>query len=389
MRLFRIVVVLFCLSSASASTSGVVGKVLIAYPDRNSTKLVIETREQLVIGNNVFVGPSEAEATLGDLMSKTGEAHYYSASIPGKADVKQGDEVVTQKARRLETPSPLVLKFRESYTFENKRKGEVTAVQDGRAMIDRGTLHEVRERDLYRVYNASGAYRGLLEIKGIGDLQSSGVLYNRLEDRRRGALQTVPGDRVVFAGQRKLFALGVQGGIPLNPKKTIGTTETSNGGGLAWDIMFRDGWGFEMLFGVYGRSLTAQAPAPPCPCAGTEVQEAAEWSVSYIAPFLVKKNFAFPNIVSPYLGVGASLYKGRLVNRRTFHVPAVGARVTSWTDSDFTVVPILAAGIEAFPARFLRPRLEARWFGGSKLDAGTQTLSGEMLFLSLGVFTAW
>ncbi|TBR26084.1 hypothetical protein EPO15_00945 [bacterium] len=382
--------IFFALIPAPAKAGEAVGRVITAYPDRSTTKLIIETKQPLVIGNNVYVGPSEETATLGDLMSRSGETYYYSASITEKTGVKTGDEVVTQKTRTLETPSPLTLRIRESYTFENKRKGQITAVQDGRAMIDRGTLHEVRERDLYRIYDASDAYRGLIEIKGIGDLQSSGVLYNRFEERERDALKTVPGDRVVFAGQRKLFALGVQGGWALTPQSTIDAQESSYGVGLTWDIMFRDGWGFELLFGSFERRLFAQGPAPSCPCVDAHMQETAQWSASYIAPFLVKKNFFFPATVSPYLGVGGSFFKADLHNTRRYYAAPGGAdRSQDWADSLTTVVPVLAAGIDAFPARFLRPRLEIRWFGGPPLSAGSQKLHNDIFFITLGCATAW
>lgn len=224
----------------AAAGDSAAGRVIAVYGDRNSTKLVIEAREPLVAGTNVYAGTDEVAATLGDLLSKSGELLYYGASVPGKADLEVGDEVVTAR-RRIAAPNPLRLKITEAYTFEQKREGEVTAVQDGRAMIDRGTLHEVRERDLYRVYGPDNRYKGLLEVRGIGDLQSSGLLYNALEDTRREALAARPGDRVVFVGQRKLFGLGLAGGQAAGRADAFGEFEKTAGGGLVWSIIFRDG----------------------------------------------------------------------------------------------------------------------------------------------------
>lgn len=373
---------------------GAAGRVIAVYPDRNTTKLVVEAREPLVAASNVFVGPDEVQATLGDVLSRSGDLYYFSASVPGKADVKIGDEVLTQRERRLETPNPLRLKISENYTFEQKRKGEVTAVQDGRAMIDRGTLHEVRERDLYRVYGADKRYKGLLEIRGIGDLQSSGELYNALEDRRRDALKTAPGDRVVFAGQRKLFALGLVGGVQPSNGRAFGVPENSTGAGLLWGLTFRDGWGVEVLFGYYGRDLKESRVVGSTSFGNARIDERLSRSARFLAPIWLKKSFFFPAIVSPYLAAGGSLFMGDLRYESVYTPPnavMLGIPNTYINDKgkSLTVVPVLGGGVEFFPARFFRPRLEVRWFDGPTMHAGPETFDTESAFVSAGFFTAW
>lgn len=364
------------------------GRVIAVYGDRNSTKLVIETRESLVAGRNVYAGPDEVAATLGDVLSRSGDLYYYSASVPGKADLKVGDEVVTAQ-RRIATPNPLRLKLSETYTFDQKRKGEVTAVQDGRAMIDRGTLHEVRERDLYRVYGPDTRYKGLLEIRGIGDLQSSGLLYNALEDTRREALAVRPGDRVVFVGQRKLFGLGLVGGQAARRTDAFGAFETTAGGGLIWSIIFRDGWGFEVLFGEYSRKLSRERSVRISPNTQNGLDERMQRSARFIAPVWLKKSFFYPRVASPFAAAGFALFDGRVwYNREVFDFPNP-YRTFSDEVQPKRIVPVLGAGIELFPARFFRPRFEVRWFDGPTLVAGPETFATESTYISFGFLTAW
>lgn len=381
---------------AAAPTSELLPtKVIAVYPDRNTTKLVIESRQPLISGTLMYAGPRELQVTLGDLLARSGDLAYYSASTPGKAPIKEGDAVIPRQRRVLDTPSPLRLKIEETYTFEQKRFGEVTAVQDGRAMIDRGTLHEVRERDLYKVLDSSGATKGFLEIRGIGDLQSSGVLYNRMEDRRPRALSTAPGDRTVFIGQRKLMALGFLGGFSPIRREEFGKKEKTEGLGLAWDLMFKNGWGVELLFGAYqrvmyaGKLLVEHTP----PAREVTSLEKFDMKVIYYAPFVVKKNFFFPSTVSPFVLLGGSVVESSI----SFHHQHVNPNIfpnstlvdQTWTDSATTVAPVFGGGVDFFPARLIRPRFDVRWFAGPTLHAGRKHLNTEMLTLSFSLFSAW
>lgn len=372
------------------------GRVIAVYPDRNTTQLVIEARQPLVAGSLVYAGPEEVQATLDDLMARSGDLYYYSASTPGKARIRASDSVVTQKSRTLESPSALQLKIQETYTFEQKRLAEVTAVQDGRAMIDRGTLHEVRERDIYKIFDSRGAYKGFLEIRGIGDLQSSGVLYNRMEDGHHRALTTVPGDRSVFVGQRKLMALGILAGFAPRRREEFGKHEEADGGGLAWDLMFKNGWGVELLFGGYQRVMSAskRVVEPPEPSLKNVTNvEKFDMKVVYYAPFVVKKNFFFPSVVSPFVVVGGSVVRASLQFYELYQdpnaFPSPVFHENAWTASRTTVAPIAGAGVDFFPARLIRPRVDARWFAGPTLRAGHKTLNTEMLTLSFSLFSAW
>lgn len=376
-------------SQAAPASTASGNKVIAVYPDRNTTQVVIEARQPLVAGSLVFAGPEELQVTLDDVLARSGDLYYYSASTPGKARIHINDAVVTQQKRKIETPSALTLKIQETYTFEQKRLGEITAVQDGRAMIDRGTLHEVRERDIYKIYDSSGGYKGFLEIRGIGDLQSSGVLYNRMEDRRKLALKTVPGDRTVFVGQRKLLALGVLTGIPMRRRTEYAAREKAVGGGLAWDLMFKNGWGFELMFGLFQRNLSSSEVLAP-DLNNTDLQKLDSKAV-YYAPFVVKKNFFFPAVVSPFLMAGGTFVEASLKYHELHSHPGVPPIRTdeTWADSRATVAPVFGAGVDFFSARLIRPRIDFRWIAGPTLRAGHKTFNTETGLLSFSVFSAW
>lgn len=370
-----------CLAEAPAK-----GKVIAAYREGLQTELVLQMRERIIAGGTVYIGDDEIEATVDDLLSQAQGLFYYNASVAGKVSIKAGDAVRTERAVKLEVPEIIRLKIEENYTFAPKSRAMVTAVQGKRAMIDRGTLHEVRERDLYAIFDSSDRYKGFLEVRGIGDLQSSGILYNRLFDRRKLALRTEPGDRAAYAGQRKLLGLALVGGFGPSNETILGRKVSNVGGGLLWNPMLMDGWGVEVLFGGYFRSVDAGIFLTPDGQGGL-IDLVATRKASYIAPTWIKKNFFYPAVISPYLGVGFALFDGLNRYRQSKVFPVL--EQSAGEESVTTIVPMLGGGVELFPARFVRPRFEVRWLKGPKLETAGNTFYTEMVFISGGVFTAW
>lgn len=364
-------------------------KVIASFHDRQSTKLIIESREPLVAGSAVYVGPERTPAALGGLLSRSDPVYYYGAIIAGKKNIPSGAEVSLTAGRAGELPQnvlkqPGIMSFNLAgqHTFDQKRLGEVTAIQNGRAMIDRGTLHEVRERDLYRVYDSSGRYKGMLEIHGMGDLQSSGSLYNRIEDfgHRRRVNQTTPGDRVEFAGQRKLFGLGAVGAVRHGTGRVLNRQEETFGAGLLWNVTFRDGWGAEALFGVFSRSGSAELGRGTFP---NHVIERNSVDVKFVLPVWFKKNFFYPSAVSPFMAAGFSFLRGSNSHQ------TLGSIASSEDKLKFTIVPMLGGGVEFFPGRFFRPRLEVRYFNGPRIQAGPSVVYTESVFYGAGFATTW
>jgi hypothetical protein len=389
--------------AASADTD-IVGKVIISFIRENRTTLVLETQAPLVSGASVYVGngiraivddklsfstkppafgasvASDEKASVALLDSSTGTAvYYYGATVAGKQEIPK-DALV-----HLEPPvaaSYLQIKLEEHYTFESKKDGTVTARQGDRVMMNKGSLNEVSDRDIYKIYGSDGRYKGLLELRGIGDFQSSGVLYNRLEDFNHDALKTEVGDKLVFVGQRKLYGLGLIAGTQLSNSPLLTHREVSGGGGLLWSLTFVDGWGAEVLFGAYVRNGKDQQSSGSYP---VYVNEEVHHSAYFCAPMWVKKNFFYPGIVSPFVAAGISVMEAENLHSITnsFGPVVYGDRTVT------TVVPVLGAGIEFFSGRFFRPRLEVRYFDGPRINAGDSSFLTSSVFYSAGFLTTW
>ncbi|MBI4425647.1 MAG: hypothetical protein HY554_18090 [Elusimicrobia bacterium] len=357
-------------------------RVLESFRKGYGTRLILQSKQALVTGQGVYVGVQEIPATLGDLLSVAGGLYYYVASASGKVDVKAGDRVLLQRTRKLNLPAFLAFSIKEGFAFDQKHVAEVTAVQGDRAMIDRGTLHEVHERDLYRIFDSSGGYKGLLEVRGIGDLQSSGLLHNRWEDRRPRALETRPGDAAVFVGQRRLLGLGLMGGSQLGRTQTLYAFDHSNGGGILWNITFYNGWGLEVLFGVY---RIAGGDATWNRQTGNQYQSQVDERIAeFMAPTWLKKNFFYPSICSPFAAAGFTYLQAK--HRFDHLVPTSTGEEIKLRKG---LIPVLGAGIEFFPVRFFRPRFEVRHFFGPRVIARGNIFRTESTFYSVGVMTAW
>ncbi|MEI8191457.1 MAG: hypothetical protein WCI75_17220, partial [candidate division NC10 bacterium] len=359
-------------------------KVMTAYADQGFTKMIIQSEKELIQGRNVYVGPDAVIATIGSLLSRSASSYYYGATTAGKRNIREGDTVSLEAPRPTSVSSAIKELVKQNYTFEQKNAALVTAVQDQRALIDRGTLNEVRERDIYRVYDSSDHYKGMLEIHGLGDLQSSGKLYNRLADFHRDAASVRPGDRVIFVGQRKLFALGAMGGLGFNTEQVSGQTERALTAGLLWDVTFPDGWGAEILFGGAYRGVQ-KTIFPNQIIGGSFVYSIEEKRQAvFIAPFWIKKNIFYPSIISPFVAAGFSLLSAE--HMYAYHSSSENKRETK---NVTTVVPVLGAGIEFFPGRFFRPRVEMRWYDGPKITAAGSAYNTQSVFCSAGFMTAW
>lgn len=381
---------ILCLFPPTLKAQELKAKIIAIFHDKNSTKMVVESSSAMVAGRNVYAGPKEIEITIGDLLSRAEYLYYYSGTVPGRPPIETGDFIRLERSSATR-PSMLALTLKENYVFSQKKYGEITAVQGNRAMIDRGTLHEVHERDIYKIFDASGSFKGMLEVRGIGDLQSSGVIYNPWDSRKKTAHLTQQGDRIVFAGQRKMFGLGAVGGGPFRREKIGKFNEKSSGVGLLWSLTFPDGWAFELLFGGFTRKLDVDFVG------GDLVTRSLQsWAheAKYFAPIWIKKNFFYPEIVSPFIGLGAVHLKAENLHHFkrycTFGSPCAEPEMEINSHQKTTrIAPMFGGGIEFFSGRFLRPRFEVRFVDGPKLRAFGNTYNTDAWFVSGGFLTSW
>jgi hypothetical protein len=386
-------VFLLGVSLARAAPSGAVdlnpgtGKIIAVSQDHSATKLFVEAYQPLISGGVVYVGPNKIPAVLGTSIGRTDQHFIYSASAEAQSEIKIGDEVSLDPPPAAARTSKLSLNFNEQYTFEQKRVAAISAVQGGRAMINRGSMSEVHEKDLYRVYDSSGHYKGLLELSAVGDTQASGALYNALEDRHRGALTTAEGDKAVFAGQRKFLGLGFIGGVRSSNDTVITQKESTFAFGLLWDTTFRDGLGLEVLFGGFTRD--GQESAHLNLTGGNGAYEQVTHQSAFFAPIWVKKNFFYPSPVSPFVAAGGSL----LTALNSYHYQVFsGPNTLSSVDGSkklTTIEPVVGAGLEFCQGYFFRPRLEVRYFFGPKVTVSGNVYDTASLYYSAGFVMAW
>jgi hypothetical protein len=365
-------------------------QVVDAFAQRQTTRLVIQSDRPLVIGRDIYVGSEEIPANIGAPLSRSGDLYYYSATIAGTPKIANG-ETVSLVAKKKPFAERMKGAVDQSGYFEGKFHGEITAVQGDHVMIDKGTLQEVHERDVYSIYDSSGHYRGLLEVRGIGDLQSSGILYNRFEDFHKRASEASIGDRIVFVGQRMQFGLGLEGGTSSYRPKFLDGEEDVGGGGLVWNITLAGGLGLEVMAGLYAREGRNEAAIEKGslflggPIVATVNGEETR-KAHYIAPIWLKKNFFYPSIVSPYIAAGTYWFQGRHTFTRTSNS---GQQLETDTAKRGFFYPTIGAGVEFFPTRLFRPRISVRHFFGPDLGTLGVHFGTSITIYSLGVVASW
>ncbi len=359
-------------------------RIIEAYQQGGSTHFIIQSDRPLVTGRSLYLGLKEDAVTIGPVISRTGDTHYISASAPGKLNVKPGDPVHLMKTRPLALPEAVLRALSVRHGYEQKSVAEIIAVQNDRVMIDKGTLHEIHERDLFQVMDASGVRKGTLEVRGIGDFQSS-ALTNQAGARSGAGLPVQPGDFAVFIGQRRLFGLGLVGGTRNKRTQTLHAFDSSVGGGLLWSLTGHNGWGLEALAGAYLRDSQDSTAVNPSDPVDRRISVDSR-SARYLVPIWLKKNLFYPSLVSPFVAAGLYWFDGS----HSFDL-LQSNRVSLGRENKVRhgVYPVIGAGVELFPTRFFRPRLEVRHFVAPTLTARGNRFHATSTFYSVGVLTSW
>ncbi|MBI4667580.1 MAG: hypothetical protein HY747_00065, partial [Elusimicrobia bacterium] len=321
------------------------GQVLGVEFDGHTTHLVIEIDGHLVLGETVFLRDG-IPVVIGDLLSQKRNLFYYAASIPKRLDVQAGEKVylpssakpgipAEENLQTLDIPNlPKALIWRRrlrGQPFVPKDIAEITAIQHNKVLIDRGSIHEVDKRELYAVYDVSGTYKGKIETKGVGDFQSTADFYHSLEDGNKN-FHPALGDKAVYLGQRKVISLGLMFAWSkhsfahgfLSSKSKNDLRNFSRGGGLLWEINFRDGLTAQWLLGFYNELVF--------------FAKDIEKSSKLFAPLALKKVFFYPSPLAPYVRIGLTNFSERLKYLNT---------ETKRTG----LAPLLGGGLELFAGR--------------------------------------
>lgn len=398
----------FCLITALLSLSDLhaqppLGWVLDAFTKGDITFLTLKLREKDMQGHVVRIGEKDF-AVVGPLSHEEGGLFFYEASAPGQIFPKKGT-VITEIPTGVpgETPKTTVYLRTRKIPFAPKRMGKITAVEDKKILFDRGSLHMVHERDIYAVYDSSGRYKGKYEVQGIGDMQAIGKVFTG-----KGVEE---GDRVVFLGQRKLFNLGIVAGYDVTPHREPihghfpsnagflagsaagGQRDTSIiGGGLVWSHTFLNGWGWEMVLGVYNINLADAGIGPPVKGKtdgfGRTFDNSTEDRTTYfILPTWVRKNFFYPRWFSPYVGAGLSIMYAQGTRRHVFNNDSTSSGLEDSFEKSTIILPapVVGGGIELWPGKFFHPRIEARYFIAPSLLGRPD----RPLYIGVGFLTSW
>lgn len=358
-------------------------KVIDAYVKGGSTHLIVQSPQELVVGRSLYIGKQETPVTIGELLSEKGSLYVYHVSAPGTPRLAVGDAVLLETTRKESVPSAILGSLSARKGFEQKSVVEIRAVQGDRAMIDKGTMQQIHEHDLYRILDASGTYKGYLEVRGIGDLQSSAIL-----DVKRG-FEVRPGDYGTFVGRRRELAFGPIVSAGFKNRQISYARETSLGGGLLMGMTFYNGWGIETVLGYFNRQGKDEGLVVVNTLTATPVRETqrSSRSAKLIAPTWVKKNFNYPGLVSPFLAAGAYW----LDMSSSFEVFSLNGNYTtaSYHQAKRGLYPVIGAGIELFPARFFKPRVEVRHFIAPKTTAGGNEFKAEGTYYAFSITTSW
>lgn len=440
--LFRYLVIAMIMSPNVLVAQEIIGKVIDSYTKADTTHCTLEVKKALVPGKNISLSDGNT-VIVGEQLGEKDGIYYYDASAIGKPKIQPGTDVLNEEVKSFIKGKQMFLKLERKTTFAPKKYGEITAVQKDRALIDRGSLHEVDKRDLYAIYDAQGKYKGMIELRGIGDFQSSGKIYHTLEDINRN-VTVEPGDKVKYLGQRKLFGLGLVVGAQLfagkiklqsfdtaTPTyevngqiksyqvvvKTHESTPVSYGGGLLWSLTFKDGWGVEVLFGGYFNRLENnfillrelnnernEIDVIGIDESGTQLNKGSiGWRYEHfiIAPIILKKNFLYPRMISPFIGIGVAYsaldYEvSRLIPQvlevspeLKYYLPNIRGTQITRNKRKNGLIPVFTYGIDLFPGRFFRLRLDAKYFWTPDLETDIGTLRTRGWTYSLGFITAW
>lgn len=179
-----------------------IGKVIGVYRRGKSLIVTLETSLKLPTGLVVYIGEErKVPAILKDNYKSSETSLVYEATVAKQLDIAEGEKVFVEGEIKGKG-ADVYIKLDRRAVFLPKTEGQVLASYGSQVHIDRGSLHEVRERDIYAVYDSSGRYKGKTEMRGIGDNQSIGQLYTGTKK------EVEPGDTVKFLGQRKFFGLG-------------------------------------------------------------------------------------------------------------------------------------------------------------------------------------
>jgi len=420
-----LILIFVSIQSSFAVDLAEIGKVTGVYQRAKSTIVTMELEVKLPPGVIAFIN-KDIKAVIGDLFSNDAKVYRYEAALSGKGNVEK-DAKVYIFGQKENDGTNIYLRLERRVSFEPKSTGHVIASYGSRIHIDRGSLHEVHDRDIYAIYDSSGHYKGNIEAIGVGDYETIGQTVTGERSRIE------PGDNVIHLGQRKFFGLGFMYGFslpvtdgnwaqgPSSWRKGSGIVAdpledadwgdfeksaniSSRDGGLFWEWQFRDGWGINWMWGIYGHSslgynnITRNIVDSNGNKIGiSTIYIKDNFSVEIISPIVLKKNFFYPDWFSPYLGIGTALYRSSFSDIQTVYYryddnsgtgQGVNVRNRDPKIAYATLFPVV--GLQLFSSNTIHLIIDTKYFPPwRRLESNGEDHTWSGWITSLAVTTNW
>lgn len=360
---------LYCFAlEANLWAQSSIGKIVDSYLQGTTTHMMIESNRMLNTSQPVYLHGGIPIA-VREVMSirETEGVYYYRAYTPEKVRILPGESIFLEPLKK----DSRLPEFERKAIFLKKKYATVTLVEEDKVLVNRGSLHNVDKRDVYRVFDQNGKIKGEIELYGIGDFLSAGSYRYPVEFGGKGE-SFHEGDSAVFVGNRKVIGLtpfhfvlyqqagkGLRLGADAAIYQGLGIT--------TWSFILRKGNIFEWMIGAVAAEKTYSN-------LGTLTSE-------HRFPFWFRKTFFYPSFISPSLSFGFSFYRNELIEKKDKTNTALGP-INS-------LGPLLGAGVEFFTSSAIHLRLDGHYYPTPSRTFNDKKYRTDALFLLGGISINW
>ncbi|MFH1282410.1 MAG: hypothetical protein ABII27_01950 [bacterium] len=331
------------------------------------------------------------------------EKHYYQREI-----IKEVPEKKSKYEEQLFSEMRARLK-------KSKKTGEIWRVEGDLIELNKGSIHKVREGDVYRIYNNENTYIGKMEIGAIADTISIGLSYKKNHSIKKG-------DTARYSGQRCFWGTGLlygQNKATFNGigDYTFGRFSDYEMFGLYWRFVFRKDWGIGFLAGQVnmkqdGIRLNGVSNKFPdgwkkyegfnYTYASKYYSQGTFYSIDYEGnyeinfPIDVRKYFFHPKWYTFYTGAGIAFmkisYKYKLSNTEfsgTYWNTGTTTIIKKQETSYSKLIPQLTCGTELTLGRYFKVCIALNYFHGPKFYIDGYNEFTRPLILSCALIGTW
>lgn len=408
---------LFCMDLAE------IGKVTGVFQRGKSSIITAKLDVKLPQGALIFI-EKNIKAVVQDMYNTEGKTYDYEIVLIENCEVTKGAAVFVNGQKEVRGDE-VFLKLERKISFIPKKKGKVIEVFGNRAHIDKGSLQEVRDRDVFAVYDSSGRFKGRIETRGVGDNETLSKIVSSRKEKME------PGDTIIHLGTRRYFGIGLMYGYSVPERKPIqyrsaatvsfpnNAADFSNIGdspqlpanlftkikdgalfSLFWTWKFPNGWGIDLLGGNYSdygnvsfyTDLTEADGSGRTASMGTDIY----YSTTLYFPVTIKKNFFFPGWFSPYAGVGTGWFSNKIYLTYSINYPYQNDGIfrqpvfynVDLSKDYLAIFPDV--GIELFSSSITHIIFDAKyippWY---KIEYGNKDFSWDGWIISFAATTNW